>query len=165
MPIRSCSPVRSGPIPTCVPPRWLPRSSTSEITPRGLIRPRLRAIHRSPTLRQTIKRLQPTTSDASTQLTNLKVPIGWCSGSAASGSTLQQVTSEPDADGDASEHTEVPCTPDRQLPSNGSAWLLKISGLLITMIALSQGAPFWFDLLKKLVNLRLAGDAPDEKKK
>ncbi len=109
--------------------------------------------------------LQQTTSDAWTQLTNLKIPIGWCSGNAASGSTLQQVTSEPDTDGDASEQTGVLCTPDRQLPSNGSAWLLKISGLLITMIALSQGAPFWFDLLKKLVNLRLAGDAPDEKKK
>jgi hypothetical protein len=33
------------------------------------------------------------------------------------------------------------------------------------MITVSQGAPFWFDLLKKIVNLRLAGDAPNEKNK
>jgi hypothetical protein len=109
--------------------------------------------------------LQQTNNEAWTQLTNLKVPIGWCSGGEPSGSTFQQATSEPEADGEEAEETGLPCTPDRQLPRDRSAWLLKISGLLITMIALSQGAPFWFDLLKKVVNLRLAGDAPDEKKK
>jgi hypothetical protein len=36
--------------------------------------------------------LQQTTSDAWAQLTNLKVPIGWCSGIVASGSTFQQAT-------------------------------------------------------------------------
>lgn len=35
--------------------------------------------------------------------------------------------------------TGLPCTPDRQLPRDSSAWLLKMSGLLITMIALSKG--------------------------
>jgi hypothetical protein len=109
--------------------------------------------------------VQQTTNDGWAQLTNLTVPIGWCSGTAPSGSTLQQATSEPEVDGDTPEETTVPCTPDRQLPRDPSALLLKISGLLVTMIALSQGAPFWFDLLKKVVNLRLAGDAPDEKKK
>jgi hypothetical protein len=109
--------------------------------------------------------LQQTTSDAWVEVTNLKAPIGWCSDSAGSGSSLQQATSEPEAGGDAAEESGLPCTPDRQLPRDSSAWLLKISGLLITMIAVSQGAPFWFDLLKKIVNLRLTGDAPDEKKK
>jgi hypothetical protein len=109
--------------------------------------------------------LQQTSSNAWTQLTNLKVPIGWCSGSVASHSTAEQATNEPEGDGDGMEETGLPCTTEREIPRGGSAWLLKISGLLITMIALSQGAPFWFDLLKKIVNLRLAGDAPDEKKK
>ncbi len=109
--------------------------------------------------------LQQTSNDAWTQLASLKVPIGWCSDSAASGPTAQQVTGEPEADNDGADDSKLPCTPDRQLPHDGMAWLLKISGLLITMIALSQGAPFWFDLLKKVTNLRLAGDAPDEKKK
>ena len=109
--------------------------------------------------------LQQSSNDAWTQMTNLKIPIGWCSISPAPVSTLQQATSEPEADGDETEETEATCTSERQLPRDGSTWLLKVSGLLITMMALSQGAPFWFDLLKKVVNLRLAGDAPDENKK
>ncbi|HEY6912619.1 MAG TPA: hypothetical protein VI356_24770 [Myxococcales bacterium] len=36
----------------------------------------------------------------------------------------------------------------------------KIAGLLFTMIAVSLGGPFWFDLLNKLVNLRAVGNAP-----
>jgi hypothetical protein len=109
--------------------------------------------------------LQQTSNDAWTKLTNLKVPIGWCSDSAASGTTAQKATTEPEPDADGAEEAGLPCTPDRQLPHGRSAWLMKISGLLITMIALSQGAPFWFDLLKKVTNLRLTGDAPDEKRK
>jgi hypothetical protein len=30
------------------------------------------------------------------------------------------------------------------------AWLFKIGGVLITGFAASYGAPFWFDLLKKI---------------
>jgi hypothetical protein len=41
-----------------------------------------------------------------------------------------------------------------------SAWFWKIIGLLATTLAISQGAPFWFDLLQKAVNLRLAGSPP-----
>jgi hypothetical protein len=33
-------------------------------------------------------------------------------------------------------------------------------GILITAIAVSLGAPFWFDLLKGLVNVRMAGERP-----
>jgi hypothetical protein len=40
------------------------------------------------------------------------------------------------------------------------AWLTKIMGLLITSFALWMGAPFWFDLLNKLVNLRGNGAKP-----
>jgi hypothetical protein len=42
-------------------------------------------------------------------------------------------------------------------------WWWKVVGLAVTALAISQGAPFWFDLLQKAVNLRLEGDAPDEK--
>ena len=40
-----------------------------------------------------------------------------------------------------------------------------IGGLLITAMAVSLGAPFWFDLLNKVVNVRGAGKAPEEKSK
>lgn len=44
-------------------------------------------------------------------------------------------------------------------------WTWKFLGIALTALAISQGAPFWFDLLQKAVKLRLAGDAPDEKQK
>jgi hypothetical protein len=40
---------------------------------------------------------------------------------------------------------------------------LKFFGLLFTAVAAAQGAPFWFDLLKKLINLRGTGANPVEK--
>ncbi len=40
------------------------------------------------------------------------------------------------------------------------AWLSKIAGLLISILAISMGAPFWFDLLNKLSNLRSSGLQP-----
>ncbi len=40
------------------------------------------------------------------------------------------------------------------------AWTWRIIGWLITALALSLGAPFWFDLLSQLVNLRAAGPPP-----
>ena len=36
-----------------------------------------------------------------------------------------------------------------------------IFGLLITAIAISLGSPFWFDVLKCIVNVRMAGAKPD----
>lgn len=50
------------------------------------------------------------------------------------------------------------------LPQNNrSGWLLsKILGLLLTAAAASLGAPFWFDMLNKFINVRAAGKSPDE---
>ena len=39
-------------------------------------------------------------------------------------------------------------------------WLVKILGILITTFAGSLGAPFWFQLLNKIVDLRAAGKQP-----
>lgn len=57
--------------------------------------------------------------------------------------------------------TKEPCTPFKQ--SCGGDWLLKkMFGLIITVFALSLGAPFWFDILSKLINLRETGKKPSE---
>ena len=40
-------------------------------------------------------------------------------------------------------------------------WLKVFSGWLITAIALSMGAPFWFDLLGRVMNVRNAGKSSD----
>ena len=71
------------------------------------------------------------------KLNGLAVPLGWC------------------------DSKEQDCAPGRQWPS-GIGWLLKLLGILISVLAVSQGAPFWFDLLQKVVNLRLAGDLPPD---
>lgn len=42
---------------------------------------------------------------------------------------------------------------------------IKLLGILITAFALSLGANFWFDLLKKLVSIREAGKKPEEEAK
>lgn len=38
--------------------------------------------------------------------------------------------------------------------------LYKLLGLALTVVAVSMGAPFWFDVLNKLVNVRTAGQRP-----
>jgi hypothetical protein len=50
---------------------------------------------------------------------------------------------------------------DKVLSSSELAqWLSKIAGLLLTALAASLGAPFWFDLVNKLVNVRSTGNIP-----
>lgn len=51
--------------------------------------------------------------------------------------------------------------PDKDESDENISWSLfllsKVLGLIVTAVAVSLGAPFWFDLLNKLVNLRMAG--------
>lgn len=54
--------------------------------------------------------------------------------------------------------------PDGREPSDWDdiCWLVsKIFGLVITALLVSLGAPFWFDLLSKLTNLRATGKVPE----
>jgi hypothetical protein len=41
--------------------------------------------------------------------------------------------------------------------------VLKLGGIFLTALAARQGAPFWFDILKRAVNLRSTGANPVEK--
>jgi hypothetical protein len=43
-----------------------------------------------------------------------------------------------------------------------TGWLLKLVGILITGVAASPGASFWFDVLKRFINVRLSGANPTE---
>lgn len=45
------------------------------------------------------------------------------------------------------------------LPKNAN-WFWKIVGLIFTSLAISLGAPFWFDILNRITKLRLTGDVP-----
>ncbi|WP_322754081.1 hypothetical protein [Frankia sp. Cas3] len=65
----------------------------------------------------------------------LRLPLGW--------SGLDSDRSDP-----------------RRIPGDVGDWALKIFGWLLTALALSLGAPFWFDLLGRLVNMRSTGPKP-----
>jgi hypothetical protein len=46
--------------------------------------------------------------------------------------------------------------------SHPAEWMSRLAGWLITVAAVSMGAPFWFDVLNKFVNLRWGGKPPAE---
>lgn len=59
---------------------------------------------------------------------------------------------------------------DRREPLPGMAGVPAVLGRhglgwLLTTLALSLGAPFWFDMLNKVVSIRAAGKAPEERQK
>jgi|SRR5690349_9914712 len=47
-------------------------------------------------------------------------------------------------------------------PDHSTNVFIKLLGILVTAIAARQGAPFWFDILKRAVNLRGTGPSPVE---
>ena len=60
------------------------------------------------------------------------------------------------------ELTELPLPLGWQAaPDDVLEWLTKIVGLMVTALALSLGAPFWFDALNRLVSVRDSGKSPD----
>jgi hypothetical protein len=77
----------------------------------------------------------------------LKLPLGW---------TPPHITTV----GPAGAKTVVVSTDPQHVPLGAGSWLIKLLGLLITVLALSLGAPFWFDALTKLGSLRQAGPKP-----
>lgn len=50
-------------------------------------------------------------------------------------------------------------------PMDADDVLGKILGLLLSTFAISLGAPFWFDMLNKIMTIRAAGDTPNESQK
>ena len=57
------------------------------------------------------------------------------------------------------------CQKINNAPTDTAGWFLKVMGIILSAGAAAQGAPFWFDLLKRLVNVRGSGTKPDEKNK
>jgi len=59
----------------------------------------------------------------------------------------------------------VVCQQISNLPNSAASTAMKLLGIVLSAGAAAQGAPFWFDILKKLVNIRGSGANPDEKEK
>jgi hypothetical protein len=108
------------------------------------------------------------------QFTSLNVPIGWV------GSPLPADSSGGVSmmDGSQKRCTLLPNSPidyyglqvgnkcypivNAPAPNDPTGILLKLFGLLVSGIAAAQGAPFWFDILKKTINIRTSGANPSE---
>lgn len=90
----------------------------------------------------------------------LVFPITWGSRCAYNAST--NTTSRAS---DVSENGRTaPFDPANCMPQNRDwwGWLIKLCGLLATTLAISLGASFWFDLLRRVSNLRSNGPSPDD---
>lgn len=84
----------------------------------------------------------------------------------------QAYTERSQADSDAAPSTIITNTTEQikqmQIPLGWpmnselvpDGWLNKIIGLLLTTIAISLGAPFWFDLLQRVAKIRGSGAQP-----
>jgi hypothetical protein len=93
-------------------------------------------------------------------------PIGW--GRVCAYNRWRGLTIRSDAQGQPVEQPGrvAPFDPPNCRPQLASfdlsAWGLKLLGFGITAVAISLGASFWFDLLRKVSNLRNSGPAPGE---
>lgn len=51
----------------------------------------------------------------------------------------------------------------KECPKTAIEWLAKLVGLLVSILAISLGAPFWFDMLQRFMQVRVSGITPREK--
>lgn len=63
---------------------------------------------------------------------------------------------------DELEGLDIPLGWEREgaTPDDAKGWRFRLLGWLLTFVAVSQGSPFWFDMLGRLVNLRASGEKP-----
>jgi len=106
-------------------------------------------------------------ADLKEDLTVLNIPLGWTLTPFDTGD--KQCTFIPSNDTQVlgfsgkNELGEPVCKYISNFPKDWSSGLSKFFGLLMTGAATAQGAPFWFDILKKLINVRSTGPNPAEK--
>nr|WP_269839556.1 hypothetical protein [Paucibacter sp. M5-1]MCZ7881976.1 hypothetical protein [Paucibacter sp. M5-1] len=94
------------------------------------------------------------------------VPLGWPGGLPKA---LRQVGSDCEIDKPASHGSAAASSPkpacepaaETSATAHWSALGIMLAGWLITAFAATLGAPFWFDMLSKLMKLRGSGSNPD----
>ncbi|MGO9564245.1 MAG: hypothetical protein ACLPPV_16480 [Candidatus Korobacteraceae bacterium] len=70
-------------------------------------------------------------------------------------------TNQPATQGELDELGQVVGW-SHQPPASKGQWADHILGWILSIVAVSLGAPFWFDLLNKFMRIRNGGDAPEE---
>jgi hypothetical protein len=97
------------------------------------------------------------------QLLHLNLPIGW----------VREGPSPAEKDDQHGAARKSPSQAERDnmqvLPANRKAFVdvlsFHILGWILTALAASLGAPFWFDTLNRFISIRSAGKAPEESPK
>jgi hypothetical protein len=99
------------------------------------------------------------------QFVGLSLPIGWgftrVPSTAFYDDQCQLFPSEGQSFGLPVVGSNLCITPPNS--NNQGNLAIKVLGILLTALAARQGAPFWFDVLKRVVNLRGTGANPSEK--
>jgi len=78
------------------------------------------------------KKTEETVKGVKAELEKIKLPIGW------------DISAKPE--------------PPSEFPVYD--WIVRICGWIITVFAVTLGAPFWFDVLNKFINIRSSGIKP-----
>jgi hypothetical protein len=107
---------------------------------------------------------QKTVLELEQELTALKIPFGWETELyiIKAGETCQIIPLSKNAVWGI--WFKDACKRITNAPVDSTGWLSKFAGILISGLAVAQGAPFWFDILKKFVNVRSSGANPAEQK-
>lgn len=95
------------------------------------------------------------------KLMNLAIPIGWVDAAKADAKKpVGQAGADP-------ETVNGQVLPRQDHFCHDSVQLLKQHGLgwLLTALAATLGAPFWFDMLNRIISIRAAGKPPEEEPK
>ncbi|HEX5735735.1 MAG TPA: hypothetical protein VF131_23105 [Blastocatellia bacterium] len=90
-------------------------------------------------------------NDVQAEINRLALPIGWIHEPKANDPKY----ADDKENAEYNKDLEAYLTDPRRFPENNFAsWFLKVLGILFTALAVSQGAPFWFDLLNKFIVIR-----------
>lgn len=92
-------------------------------------------------------------SDADKALKEISLPIGW-----NPAIVKEQLCSET---GNSDWSSAYKCRSERNLFWTVGSAVTMLIGWLVSGIAIAMGAPFWFDILSKVVNVRNTGKPPE----
>ncbi|MGE5643972.1 MAG: hypothetical protein ACM3Y8_13260, partial [Byssovorax cruenta] len=104
---------------------------------------------------------QQSLQDLQNQLSELNLPVGWGISDIQEASSCKAFPGKSDAFGVPLLNTKKCLAPPHA--NSQTNLLLKLGGIFLTALAARQGAPFWFDVLRRAANLRGTGPNPAEK--
>ena len=88
------------------------------------------------------------------ELNSLGLPIGWPFEPKETDEKYTAISDVKERKAQYAKDLDAYSTDPRRWPSGFYGGMLKILGLVLTGLAVSQGAPFWFDLLNKFMVIR-----------